>query len=91
LAAWSIHRAEQGDLDVPIAEYYIKMIQDYVHPELSHSKLIRPLLWAGPEEPRRPLMKAVVGVGANTINELFHGIRVYRWLRPRGRELHDVV
>lgn len=91
LAAWSIHRAAQDSIDTTPGAYYVDMIQEYVHPELKHSKFLRPLIWAGPRRQRHPLMKALMKVGSRPLTELIHGVRVYRWFRPRGRELHDVV
>lgn len=93
LAAWAIRGAGEDASGDPaaVADRYVELLAEHVHPELRISRRVRPLLWAGPAGIRRRLMHLWLGARPGTFVELVQGARVYAWLGRRGEERHDVV
>lgn len=74
--------------DTDAAAQYRSHLESYVLPELRLSKLVRPLLWGGPNRLRRPLIHTWGAALHKQWEELVHGTRLYKLLRRRGDPYH---
>ena len=73
------------------APLYRAYLDDHVLSELRLSKLVRPLLWGGPNALRRPIVHTWGAALHQQWEELVHGTRLYRFLSRSGDRFHTAI
>lgn len=89
LCGYAIDEApSRGSDPVPLYRAYL---DDHVLSELRLSKLVRPLLWGGPNALRRPIVHTWGVALHQQWEELVHGTRLYRFLSRSGDRFHTAI